>query len=402
MKTVPFSDILAGVCQLAGLDRVTLNDKSFAAIRDFSSRRLSVIWDREEWPDLNRFFSTWPGLPVSDVSIIPVDLITESDEPILAENDEVILAETAENVIDAVIQFDLTFRRIYLQDFAEDRFKKGTIGESYVSFFNPFYLTLEDGTKQAINSKQYQFTYTTLTDDIGEYIETIKISVPFSSESYSTYTGPNSPLTTKVVFEKNKQLLIQLPSNALQGLGVWNQDPRKTTRAVPVSFLVEDFTDQDMLTSEDEVNYLRIDTSDERAVQYRIPPTRLTGYGYDELVTYSRNAQVYFDAGQLNGLYNPTKKGMPSIGNFFTASDNVPTGVTPANQTQDYWQIVEIPARFRDYMCNSVTADFLKSEGRAEEAMVFEQLAETAIQQQIDVLIRQQGQVQRLNMVYTY
>jgi hypothetical protein len=34
--------------------------------------------------------------------------------------------------------------------------------------------------------------------------------------------------------------------------------------------------------------------------------------------------------------------------------------------------------------------------------VVLEQLAETAIQQQIDVLIRQQAQNQRLNMAYTY
>jgi hypothetical protein len=49
-----------------------------------------------------------------------------------------------------------------------------------------------------------------------------------------------------------------------------------------------------------------------------------------------------------------------------------------------------------------VSSDFLKSEGRAEEAVLFEQLAEAAIQQQIDVLVRQQGQVQKLDMVYTY
>jgi hypothetical protein len=29
-------------------------------------------------------------------------------------------------------------------------------------------------------------------------------------------------------------------------------------------------------------------------------------------------------------------------------------------------------------------------------------MAEFAVQQQIDVLIRQQGQIQRMNMVYTY
>ena len=51
MKTVPFSDILYGVCQLVGLDITTLNAKSFGAVRDLTSRRVSVIWDREEWPD---------------------------------------------------------------------------------------------------------------------------------------------------------------------------------------------------------------------------------------------------------------------------------------------------------------------------------------------------------------
>jgi hypothetical protein len=51
---------------------------------------------------------------------------------------------------------------------------------------------------------------------------------------------------------------------------------------------------------------------------------------------------------------------------------------------------------------NAVSADFLKSEGRTDEGVVFDQLAEMAVQQQIDVLIRQQGQVQKMNMAYTY
>jgi hypothetical protein len=49
-----------------------------------------------------------------------------------------------------------------------------------------------------------------------------------------------------------------------------------------------------------------------------------------------------------------------------------------------------------------VSADFMRSEGRAEEADALEGMAEFAVQQQIDVLIRQQGQIQRMNMVYTY
>ena len=126
------------------------------------------------------------------------------------------------------------------------------------------------------------------------------------------------------------------------------------------------------------------------------------GLKYESTSTYTTGAQIYFDLGQDSGNYYIGDKAKPSNGNFFFAKTNVSAGVSPSGQTSEIWQIVEIPARFRDYLANSVSSDFLKSEGRAEEAVVFEQLAESAIQQQIDVLIRQQGQVQKLDMVYTY
>lgn len=402
MKTVPYSDVLASVCQLAGLDRATLNDKSFSAIRDFCGRRLTVIWDREEWPDINRYFNTWPGLPVADVSIIPSDLLTESNISIETEDSEIIFTESDSNVIQAIIEFDLTFRRIYLQDFLEDAYKKGTVGDTYVEFFNPFYLTLEDGTKQSISKTQYNFTYTTLTDEIGEYIETILIEVPFSSNIYNTYAGPNAPLTAKVVFKGNPQLLVQLPEGSLQALGAWGKDPRKTTRTAPVSFMPEDFYGEQTLTGSSETNYIRFDTTGEKFVQYRIDAPRLTGTKYDATTSYSSNAQIYFDLGQQSGVYNPTDKTLPSIGNFYIATAAIPIGTSPFTQASNLWRQIEIPARFAEYLKNSVTADFLRSEGRAEEATAFEQLAEMSIQQQIDVLIRQQGQNQRLNMAYTY
>ncbi len=67
-----------------------------------------------------------------------------------------------------------------------------------------------------------------------------------------------------------------------------------------------------------------------------------------------------------------------------------------------FWQQVLIPYRFKDFLVNGISADFLKSEGRTDEGIAFDQLAEIAVQQQIDVLIRQQGQNQKLNMAYTY
>jgi hypothetical protein len=200
----------------------------------------------------------------------------------------------------------------------------------------------------------------------------------------------------------NQQLLIQIPQGSLQGLAIYTNDPRQTTRAIPLPFIAEDFADQTPQTFGDDVNYLRTFNTSKQFVQYRLTPPRMFGVKYDPIVTYTAGSQVYFDIGQNTGDYAISDKTKASNGNFFFANTNVTAGVTPSSQTSEIWQILEIPARFRDYLANSVSADFLKSEGRIEEAVTLEQLAETAIQQQIDVLIRQQAQNQRLNMAYTY
>ena len=402
MKTVPFSDILASVCQLVGLDRATLNDKSFGAIRDFTSRRLSVVWDREEWPDVQRYMYTWPGMPVSSIEYGVNFILTEGDEPIATESLVDLLTQNEANTTQIRVNFDLTFKRIYLQDFENDRYKKNSISESYVKFLNPFYGSTEDETAKSIADNQYNFTYSTATDDVGEYITSIVIESNLLSANYFAYSGPNAPLTTKVLFMENQQLLIQIPQGSLQGLAIYTNDPRQTTKAIPLPFIAEDFADQTLQTFNDDLSYLRTFNASQQFVQYRLTPPRMFGVKYDNTSVYSAGSQIYFDLGQNSGNYNIGDKTKASNGNFFFAATNVTSGITPANQTSDVWQQLEIPARFRDYLANSVSSDFLKSEGRAEEAVVLEQLAESAIQQQIDVLIRQQGQNQRLNMVYTY
>lgn len=402
MKTVPFSDILASVCQLVGLDRTTLNDKAFGAIRDFTSRRLSVIWDREEWPDVQRYMYTWPGMPIESIDAGLNILTTETNVPIATEDLEDLFTENDLNTNTTRINFDTNFKRIYLQDFANDAYKKNTISQSYVKFLNPFYGSTGNGDLFPIDEEQYQFTYSTATDAIGEYITNIVVETPFTSTNYFAYSGPNSPLTSKVLFMDNQQLLIQIPEGSLQGLNIYSNDPRQSTRAIPLPFIAEDFADQSPQSFNDDVSYLRTFDSGRQFVQYRLEPPRMFGLKYDATSTYTTGAQIYFDLGQNSGSYYIEDKTKPSNGNFFFANTIAPSGVTPINQTSEIWSIVEIPARFRDYLANSVSADFLKSEGRAEEAVVFEQLAEAAIQQQIDVLVRQQGQVQKLDMVYTY
>ena len=402
MKTVPFSDILASVCQLVGLDRATLNDKSFGAIRDFTGRRLSIVWDREEWPDVQRYMYTWPGMPIESIDASVNILSTEDNVDLSSEDNEELLTQNESSTNTTRINFDTNFKRVYLQDFENDRYKKGTIGESYVKFLNPFYGSINNGDLTSIADNQYTFSYFTATDEIGEYITSIEIETEFTSTNYFSYSGPNAPLTSKLIFLDNRQLLIQIPQGSLHGLNIYSNDPRQSTRCVPLDFIVEDFADQTPQTFDDEVSYLRTFQLTRQFVQYRLLPPRMFGVKYDATSVYSTGSQIYFDLGQNSGNYSIGDKTKSSNGNFFFATTNVTSGITPANQTLETWKILEIPARFRDYLANSVSSDFLKSEGRAEEAMLFEQLAEAAIQQQIDVLVRQQGQVQKMDMVYTY
>jgi hypothetical protein len=150
-----------------------------------------------------------------------------------------------------------------------------------------------------------------------------------------------------------------------------------------------------------EVSYLSFRHSNKKYICYRINSPRLFGQKFNILNTYSAGSQVYFDVAQNSGAYNPTDVTLGTQGNFYTAIANVPVGTTPA-QTSMFWNMEEIPYRFKDYLINGVSADFLRSEGRMDEANVLDQLAETSVQQQIDVLLRQQGQVQGMDMLYTY
>jgi hypothetical protein len=402
MKAVPFSDILSEVCQLIGLDRSTLNDKSFASIRDFTSRRIGTIWDREEWPDINRFIKTFTGNPVSAAAFVnPPVLQTESLLDLTTQDLLPLFQQFEENTIGLKLTLDSNFPRVYLADFFEDAYRLGTITQTEVAFENPFYYSY-NGELVSLSDKKYTFTYTAATDSNGAYISDITINLPYeSSITFPTYQGPNGNLTTTVLFDKNPQRLVQMPTGSLQGLAAWQRDPRLTTRVVPVDFTVEDIDDIPATTKTVDVTYLRFLQNGEKHIQYRLDAPRLTGNQFENATAYAVGSQVYYDTLQLSSAYEPTNAGRGTKANFWN-SVVASSSVAPADPPNQYWEVVAIPYRFKDFLVNGVSSDFLKSEGRTDEAVVFDQIAEMAVQQQIDVLIRQQGQVQKMNMAYTY
>jgi hypothetical protein len=398
MKTVPFSDLLSEICQLIGLDKATLNEKSFAAIRDFTSRRIGTIWDREEWPDTNRYIRTFPGNPIANATLedLPV-LLTENYIDLVTESNVDLWTQTDENVQELRLHLDTNFPRLYAADFTGDAYRLGTIVESEIELQNPFYYTY-NGEKKSIADIKVMSNYALTSDAIGEYVISVFVKLPYGSivDFPSIYEGPNGKLTTTITFDKNLKRIVELPTNSVQGLAAWRVDPRTTTRAVPVDFMVEDIYN----SATDEVTYLRFLQNGEKFIQYRLNAPRLIGSGYINEEFYYNKAQVYYDPMQESSNFFFTDQARGSRGDFWNCLTD--TVYEPPAFPSEFWQQVTIPYRFKDYLVNGVSSDFLKSEGRTDEGVVFDQLAEMAVQQQIDVLIRQQGQNQKLNMAYTY
>ena len=390
MKTVKFSDILTQTCQLVGLDIDTLNTKSFNVIRDLATRRMTQIWDREEWPDTQRYMNTFPGLPISyvELNLIEDGLATEDGDLLVTENDY-FMSWNLEWKTYLGLFLDNTFPLIYLKDFSDNLYNLGTIETSKITILNPFYIDGKD-----VNDFDYTFTLSTIDNDDGNgpFVSAVQLTfntgvqifdVDYATVS-STQQSANQKLTATLVFNSNIQLIIKLDDAELQGIEVFNNDPRETTRCIRQNFIVEDFDHrkESLNTLSENSSFVRVFNTSEKFIRYRIPATRLFGSQFSPLTNYSAGDQVYYDGEFWNCIADTTS--------------NIPQSTSP------YWATADIPYRFRDFLVNAVSCDFLRSEARFEEAEVLNNMSEVAIQQQIDVLLRQQGQVQRMNMAYTY
>ena len=398
MKTVPFSAILAESCQLIGLDRNTLNDKSFAAVRDFTNRRLSMIWDREDWPDIQEIQQIWPGTNITNVVAAPIPILLENGSELLQENGEAIYFENAENTIPVVITLDPNYPRVYLRDFSEQAWQKGTIGESYANIINPFFILNEADELVSSGAQQYTFEYTVGDATTDPYITSITTQMPWGIPKWTPISG------STLEFVNNRQPIAVV---AGQAIGCWTGDPRKGSRHRPESYTVENMPDLDTNTTvttqilSQDLFVLRFANFNSKFVLLRAVAPFLFGTRYDSTLAYTAGSQVYYDPSQGSSAYEPPSKNLPVAGNFWNTFTTTTAGTAPVNPST-FWRLGAIPFRFKGYLVNSVSADFMRSEGRAEEADALEGMAEFAVQQQIDVLIRQQGQIQRMNMVYTY
>ena len=106
----------------------------------------------------------------------------------------------------------------------------------------------------------------------------------------------------------------------------------------------------------------------------------LTGDNYSSTSTYVADDQVYHN------------------GNFYDANQAVGVSESPT-LTASKWTLVELPYVFGNYLIRGVFADYLRATGNNELAVPADADAEAVMTVEADKLLRQQGQVKRVQML---
>lgn len=197
-----------------------------------------------------------------------------------------------------------------------------------------------------------------------------------------------------VTTDANKVTYFTLPSDAGEVLGVYSLNPQVTTRARDIGYEVyEDGSETKII--------LRSNFVTEGWYNYRKKCPVLTGDLYETTKVYSQGVQVYFDSGSGTGTFLPVS-GKPHYGNFYTAlSANISAGESPATHPA-YWQKVEIPYIFGNFLAWGAAANWLVSEGMLQEAAGLDAKASQMLTIEVDKIARQQNQSQKIKFINPY
>lgn len=199
----------------------------------------------------------------------------------------------------------------------------------------------------------------------------------------------SDPQTVSV--DGNGVRTVAIPSDCGELLSVYDQNPRLTTRARLLKYFLYSSSTQDYVNL--------IDQTTPVYLEYKTKAPALFGDAYSASSTYSVGAQVYFDTSTNSGSFVPGSTASPA-GNLYNCIVATSAGQSPVTTTTS-WSKVEIPYFCGDYLARACLADFMRSEGQIEQAIVMENEAGKAMEREVDKVLREQGQVRRPN-VFTY
>ena len=199
----------------------------------------------------------------------------------------------------------------------------------------------------------------------------------------------SDPQTVSV--DGNGARIVAIPSDCGELLSVYDQDPRVTTRARLLKYFLYSSSSGDYINL--------IDTVTPVYLEYKIKAPALFGEAYSGSTAYSIGGQMYFDTSTNSGSFTPGTAAAPA-GNLYNCTVATAAGQTPLT-TSTSWSKVEIPFFTSDWLARACLADFLRSEGQFEQAIVAENEADKALEREVDKVLREQGQIRRAN-VFTY
>jgi len=181
-----------------------------------------------------------------------------------------------------------------------------------------------------------------------------------------------------------------LPSDVEELINVLDADPRVTNRTAQIGF---------MLTEDGTYRYAVLQKNAPSTVwiEYKVDPIETFGDAYSASIAYEAGSQIYFDTSTNSGAYSAGAGKIPA-GNFYNVLSNTTAGQNPTSNPT-LFQKVEVPEFLGEHLVRACLSDFLRSEGQFDQATQAEAEAEAERQVQVDKLIRQQGQVRKINMI---
>ena len=199
----------------------------------------------------------------------------------------------------------------------------------------------------------------------------------------------SSPQT--VLVDGNGVRTVTLPADSGELLNVYDQDPRLTTRSRSMKYFLYSSATTDYANLMEDTTPVYL--------EYKTRPPNLFGDAYSATVAYYVGAQAYFDTSTDSGSYLPNTAKLPA-GNFYTCTVATSAGQSPTT-TPNSWTKIDLPQFTTDFLTRATLADYLRSEGQFDQAMVAEGDSNSALEREVDRVVRAQGQVRRAD-VFTY
>lgn len=332
MVLVDYYDVLQGCADLCGVDRDTISTAEQAILRNVLSKRLTMAWNEQAWPDLlrleQRYFRATYNVATAYSAGTEV-YFTQTQNYY-----RTLVATTGNPPADAAGTTDFTRWALCLTSYSAADYSAAS---AYVAG-NQVYYPSTDTYYQAIAG--------------------------------GTGNLPTDPAFWGALTIFDRYVSKDAPGQTAIGTAWWVWDYNRRVRADAKEVVW--FLSQNGIQVLTDTPYVW--------VEFKIRAPHLWGNKWSATTLYTAGQQVFYRSAAL-------------AGNFYTATAGVFAGESPET-TPGSWARVELPYIFKEYLEAGGAADYLTGDDN-DQADRLRGLADNWLANQSAVLLGQEGQTQR-------